>query len=92
MATYAALIAAGMLIEPEMLGGALLGAGIVYGLPVIGKILRPVLQTAVTMGYSAAVGVTGAVNEASQELRQMLAEARSYRERHERAGAPEQSG
>jgi hypothetical protein len=31
LVTSAALIGAGMLIEPELLGGALLGAGVMYG-------------------------------------------------------------
>jgi hypothetical protein len=47
----AALIGAGVLIEPELLGGALLGAGVVYGLPLVGQLLRPVMSTAVQLGF-----------------------------------------
>jgi hypothetical protein len=81
----AALIAAGVLMEPEILGGALLGAGVVYGLPAIGRLLRPVLQTAVAVGYSAAASVSGAVAGAGEEFRSMVAEARSL---HDREGSP----
>lgn len=83
----AALIAAGMLIEPEILGGALLGAGVVYGLPGVGRLLRPVLQTAVTIGYSAATSVSEAVAGAGEEFKSMVAQARDQVEHHERAGS-----
>ena len=90
--TSAALIATGMLIEPEILGGALLGAGVVYGLPIVGRLLRPVLQTAVTIGYSAATSVSEAVAGAGEELKSMVAQARGLHEHHERAGSPGSTG
>ena len=77
----AALIAAGVLIEPEILGGALLGAGVIYGLPAVGRLLRPVIQTAVTIGYSAAASVSGAVAGAGEELGTMVEQARDLHHR-----------
>jgi hypothetical protein len=83
--TSAALIAAGLLIEPELVGGALLGAGVVYGLPLAGRILRPVLKTAVMIGYSAATSVSEVVAGAGEGFKSMVAQAR---DQHERVGAP----
>jgi hypothetical protein len=79
----AALIGAGLLIEPELLGGALLGAGLVYGLPLIGRVLRPVVRTAVEFGYSAAATVNELVNDAGQGIKDMVAEVRSDDQRSE---------
>lgn len=87
--TSAALIAAGILIEPEILGGALVGAGVVYGLPAVGRLMRPVLQTAVAIGYSAATSVGEVVAGAGEEFKSMVAHAREH---HERAGSPGSSG
>jgi hypothetical protein len=81
-----------MLIEPEILGGALLGAGIVYGLPMFGRLLRPVLQTAVTIGYSAASSASEAMAGAGEEFRNMVAQARQHQEHHERSGSPGPAG
>ena len=64
----AALIGAGSLVEPELLGGALLGAGIMYGLPVAGRIIRDVATTGVRLGYSAAGSVGGMVDEARDQI------------------------
>lgn len=88
LVTSAALIAAGMLVEPEIVGGALLGAGVVYGLPALGRLLRPVLQTAIDLGYSAASGVSGAVSGMGDEFKSMVAQAREHHEHHERPGSP----
>jgi hypothetical protein len=45
----AVLIGAGVLVEPELVGGALLGAGVLYALPVMGRIIRPLVTTAVRL-------------------------------------------
>ncbi len=79
----AALIGAGVLVEPELLGGALLGAGVVYGLPIVGRILRPIVRTAVRLGYSATASVGGIVAEASQQVRGIVADARAELQRSE---------
>src|SRR5712691_12746600 len=73
----AALIGAGVLVEPELLGGALLGAGILYGLPLVGQVLRPVVTTAVRFGYSAAASISEIVTGASQQVQGIVAEARA---------------
>jgi hypothetical protein len=73
----AALIGAGMLIEPELLGGALLGAGVVYGLPLVGQLLRPVLTTAVHLGYSAVASASDLLAGARDQVHSIVATARS---------------
>ena len=73
----AALIGAGVLIEPELLGGALLGAGIVYGLPLVGQLLRPVMTTAVQLGYSTVASVGDLLAGARDQVQGIVATARS---------------
>lgn len=73
----AALIGAGALVEPELLGGALLGAGIMYGLPMAGRILRAAATTILRLGYSAADSVGGVVGEARHQVEGIVADARS---------------
>lgn len=73
----AALIGVGMLIEPELLGGALLGAGVMYGLPLIAPFLRPIASTAVQLGYSAVASAGDLLSEARQQVEGILATARS---------------
>jgi hypothetical protein len=79
----AALIGAGLLIEPELLGGALLGAGVVYGWPLIGRVLRPMVKTALEVGYSAATSVNELVSDAGQSIQDVIAEVRSGHQRSE---------
>jgi len=79
--TSAALIGAGMLLEPELLGGALIGAGVVYGLPLAGQILRPVATTAVQLGYSAVAAVGDLLAGARDQVQGIVANARSGYER-----------
>jgi hypothetical protein len=75
--TSAALIGVGMLIEPELLGGALLGAGVVYGLPLVGRLLRPMATTAVQLGYAAVAGLGDLVAGARQQAGDIVATARA---------------
>jgi hypothetical protein len=75
--TSAALIGAGVLIEPELLGGALLGAGVVYGLPLLGRLLVPVVTTAVQLGYSAVAGAGDLLVSARDQVGDIVATARS---------------
>jgi hypothetical protein len=49
----AVLIGARVLLEPELVGGALLGARGIYALPLVARILLPVATTAVRLGYYA---------------------------------------
>lgn len=76
----AALIGIGALFEPELLGGMLLGAGAVYvsrGLPLIGGVLRPLVKTVVRVGYAAGAKASEMIAEASEEVQDMIAEART---------------
>jgi hypothetical protein len=73
----AVLIGAGVLVEPELVGGALLGAGVLYALPLIGRIARPLLNTAVRLGYSAVVTAGDLVSQAGQQVQDVVADARS---------------
>lgn len=75
--TSAALIGAGVLVEPELLGGALLGAGVVYGLPLVGRLLRPVATTALQLGYSAVASVSDLLAGAREQVEGIVATARS---------------
>lgn len=74
--TSATLIGAGLLIEPELLGGALLGAGVMYGLPLFGRLLRPLATTAVQLGYSAVSGVGDLLSGAVDQVEGIVATAR----------------
>jgi hypothetical protein len=73
----AALIGAGVLVEPELLGGALLGAGVVYGLPLVGRLLPPVAATAVQLGYAALAGASDLLAGARDQVQAIVATARS---------------
>lgn len=73
----AALIGAGLVLEPELLGGALLGAGVVYGLPLFGRLLRPVATTAVQLGYSAVASVGELLAGARDQVKDIVANAHS---------------
>lgn len=73
----AALIGAGVLVEPELLGGALLGAGVLYGLPLFGQLLRPVVTTALQLGYSAVASAGDLLAGARDQVQGIVAAARS---------------
>jgi hypothetical protein len=78
--TSAALIGVGALLEPELLGGMLLGAGAVYvarTLPIVGGVLRPMMKSAIKFGYAAASRMNEVVSEASEDVQDLIAEARS---------------
>jgi hypothetical protein len=77
----AAMIGVGLLLEPELLGGALIGAGVVYGLPLAGQILRPVATTAVQLGYSAVASVGGLLAGARDQVQEIVSSARTGYER-----------
>jgi hypothetical protein len=73
----AALIGVGILLEPELLGGALIGAGVVYGLPLVGQIVRPVATTAVQVGYAAVASVADLLAGARDQVQGIVANARA---------------
>ncbi len=76
----AVLIGIGALIEPELLLGMAIGAGIVLAsnrLPnLVGDVLRPMVKTAVKAGYAAAE----AVSEAAEQVQDIVAEVRAEEE------------
>jgi hypothetical protein len=79
----AAVIGVGALIEPELLGGMLLGAGAVYAsrsLPAIGGFMRPLMKSIVKVGYEAATKATELIAEATEDIQDMVAEVRSERQ------------
>jgi hypothetical protein len=79
--TSAALIGIGSLIEPELLAGMVIGAGIVFAsrwLPdLMGGVLRPAVKTTVRAGYA----VAEAVSEAVEQTQDIVAEIRAEREK-----------
>jgi hypothetical protein len=83
--TSAALIGAGVLVEPELLGGALIGAGVLYVLPFVGQILRPMVTMAMRYGYSAAASVGEVVAGASHQVQSIVADARTQYEQSEKS-------
>jgi hypothetical protein len=60
---------------------ALIGAGVVYGLPLIGQLLRPVITTTVQPGYSAAASLGDLLAGARDEVQDIVANARSDHQR-----------
>lgn len=76
----AALIGVGMVLEPELLGGALIGAGVLYGLPLVGQIVRPFATTAVQLGYAAAASVGDLLAGAGDQVQGIVANARGSHE------------
>jgi hypothetical protein len=82
--TSAALIGIGFLIEPELLAGMAIGAGIVVGLgwvgAVVGGAVRLVVRTAVRTGYIAVAQTRQIVIEATEGVQGMIGEARAAQE------------
>lgn len=79
--TSAALIGIGALIEPELLAGMAVGAGIVlasrYFPNLVGNVIRPIAKSAVRAGHAAAVRTKEIVAEMSEEIDDIMAEARA---------------
>ena len=83
MLTTAALISVAALIEPELLVGMAIGAGVAMAsnwLPdLVGGTVRPIVKTAIKAGYAAASMAREAVAEASEGVQDIVAEARAER-------------
>ncbi len=79
--TTGALIGIAALIQPELLVGMAVGAGIAMAsnwLPdLVGGTIRPLLKTAIKAGYSAATMAREMASEASETISDMVAEARA---------------
>jgi|GEM_PF-5419824 hypothetical protein len=77
--TSGLLLGAGALLEPELLPGMVLGAGIVlaagYASELFGGLMRPIVKGAVKAGYATA----SVMAEASERISDVVAEARSER-------------
>ncbi len=87
----AVLIGIGALIEPELLVGMAIGAGIVfasrYTSGLMGGVLRPVVRTAVKAGYAAAE----VVSEVTEQVQDAVAEIRAEAEGREKEAARPQA-
>jgi len=81
MLTTGALIGVAALIQPELLVGMVVGAGIAMAsnwLPdLVGGTFRPLVKTAIKAGYVAARTAREMVSEASESVSDMVAEARA---------------
>jgi hypothetical protein len=81
--TAAGLIGLAAVIQPELLVGMAVGAGIAMAsswLPdVVGGTLRPVVKTAIKAGYAAASTAREMLSEATEGVQDIVAEARSER-------------
>jgi len=79
--TTGALIGVAALIEPELLVGMAVGAGIAMAsnwLPdLVTGTVRPLVKTAIKAGYAAATMAREMVSEASESVQDMVAEARA---------------
>jgi len=82
--TSAALIGVGALIEPELFAGMAIGAGIVLAskwMPnIISGVIRPIAKTAVKAGYAAFTTTQEVIAEVTEEVEDMMAEARAEHE------------
>jgi hypothetical protein len=91
----AALIGVGVaIIEPELIPGMLIGAGVWLVpklLPALGGILRPVVKGAVKAGYSATMAVREVVAEAGEQVEDIVAEARAEHQAGNGAGGGSQA-
>jgi hypothetical protein len=80
MLTTGALIGVAALIEPELLVGMAVGAGIAMvsnWLPdLVGGTVRPVVKTVIKAGYAAARTARELLSEASESVSDLVAEAR----------------
>jgi hypothetical protein len=82
--TSAALIGIGALIEPELLAGMAIGAGVVLAsrwLPdIAGDLLRPIARSAVKAGYTAAIAAREIAAEVTEQVEDLIAEVRAEQE------------
>lgn len=77
----AALIGVGVaILEPELIPGMLIGAGAWAApkvIPALGGMLRPMAKGLIKAGYSAGMAVREMVAEASEQVEDIVAEARA---------------
>jgi hypothetical protein len=91
--TSAALIGIGPLIEPELLVGMAIGAGIVIAskwLPnVVSDVVRPIAKAAVKTGYAAMTALRETAAEVTEGVEDLMAEARAEQESAQQPGPGE---
>lgn len=79
--TTGALIGVAALLEPELLVGMAVGAGIAtvsnWFPDLVGGTVRPLVRTAIKASYAAAMMAREMVSEASETMSDMVAEARA---------------
>ena len=79
--TTGALIGVAALLQPELLVGMAVGAGIAMAsnwLPdLVGGTVRPLVKTAIKAGYAAATMAREMLSEASESVQDLVAEARA---------------
>lgn len=72
---------AALIVEPEMLAGIVLGAGLVYASTflsgIVSAIVTPVVKTAVKAGYSVAATASEMAAEVTETMHDAVAEARA---------------
>lgn len=93
LVTAVAVGGAAAIIESKLLPGILIGAGaMLVGrmFPQIGGVVRPVIKGVVRAGYAVTDTARGAISEAGEQLRDVVAEVRT--ERRGRTGTREGGG
>ncbi len=79
------------IVEPEFIPGMLIGAGAWLApklLPAVGRMFRPVVKGIVKAGYSATMAARQTFAEATEQVEDIVAEARSEYETEHAAPAP----
>ncbi len=81
MTSAAVMLGAAALIQPELIPGLILGAGIVlasrWAPDLLSGAVRPLLKNAVKLGYVAASRASEIAAEATEQFQDVVAEARS---------------
>jgi hypothetical protein len=92
MATVVLVGAGVAIVEPELIPGMLIGAGAWLApklLPSIGSMLRPAVKGIVKAAYSATTSVREMAAEASEQIEDMVAEAKAEQQAGNGTSRPE---
>lgn len=81
LTSAAVMLGAVALIQPELIPGLVMGAGIVlaakWAPDMLGGVFRPLLKNAVKLGYVAASKASEIAAEATEQVQDVIAEARA---------------
>jgi hypothetical protein len=93
----ALLIGGAALLQPELIPGIAIGAAALLlpkYIPDLGGVFRPLAKSMISLGYSAALKTMTFVAEASEEVQDMIAEARVEQDanRNSRQDRPSRRG